>query len=777
MATAHTLFHWGLYEARPHESGEPGLARWRGDEDPSPIGLADRLSDFDVARVARPSVRRSVLEQGPGARRDLRGREAFVEVDWPTAIKLVASELTRVIDEHGNASIFGGSYGWASAGRFHHALSQLHRFLNVIGGYIRQTDSYSLGAGRVLMPHLLGTMDEIMGGMTSWDVMERHTELFVTFGGVPAKNAQVSPGGAGSHRVAGALRRMKANGARFVNFSPVQSNLDVGGEVEWIPIRPNTDTALMLGLAFVLQTEGFTDRAQIDRYASGFGTFLPYLLGETDGVPKTPEWAAAITGMPEETIRRVARDMASSRTMLNIAWALQRASHGEQPFWMLMTLGCMLGQFGLPGGGFGLGYGAMNGIGSPHVKLKGPTFPQGRNPIDAFIPCARVTDMLLSPGERFAYNGGVHTYPDARLIYWAGGNPFHHHQDLNRLVAAWQRPETIIVHEPYWTPTAKHADIVLPVTTSVEREDIGFSTREGTIVAMRKLKPAYGEARSDFDILAAVAARMGLEAAFTEGLDEDGWLRRLYGEFRRDSSALLPDLPDFDAFLEAGVVPLPRHDEGVVYLQDYRRDPEAHPLPTPSGKMEIHSERIAAFGLADCQGHPRWYEPAEWLGSARAKTYPLHMISDQPERRLHSQLDTAPWSKAGKVDGREPIQIRTEDALARGIVSDDIVRVFNDRGACLASAVVSDAIGPHVVKLSTGAWFDQPGSIEQAGNPNVLTLDIGASGLSQGCTAQTCLVEIEKYAGAPTRVTAHDLPHLIAAATGLRPATHGDPKK
>jgi biotin/methionine sulfoxide reductase len=773
MATAHTLFHWGLYESRPAADGTVGLVRWRGDEDPSSIGLVERLSDLDVARIARPAIRRSVLEQGPGARRELRGREDFVEVAWTTALDLVAGELTRVIGEHGNASIFGGSYGWASAGRFHHALSQLHRFLNVIGGYVRQTDSYSLGAGRVLMPHLLGTMDEIMGGMTSWDVMERHTELFVTFGGVPAKNAQVSPGGAGSHRVAGALRRMKANGARFVNFSPVRSDLDVGGAFEWIPIRPNTDTALMLGLAFVLQTEGFVDRALVDRHASGFGVFLPYLLGETDGTPKTPEWAAATTGVPADTIRRVARDMAASRTMLNIAWALQRASHGEQPFWMLMTLGCMLGQFGLPGGGFGLGYGAMNGIGSPHVKLKGPTFPQGRNPVEAFIPCARVVDMLLSPGETFAYNGGVHTYPDARLVYWAGGNPFHHHQDLNRLVAAWRRPETIIVHEPYWTPTARHADIVLPVTTSVEREDIGFSTREGTIVAMRKLKPAYGEARSDFDILAALADRMGRGEAFNEGLDEDGWLRRLYDEFRQGAAAELPTLPDFHGFVAAGVVPLPRHAEGVVYLQDFRRDPEAHPLPTPSGKMEIHSDRIAAFNLADCAGHPRWYEPAEWLGSEAAAVHPLHLISDQPARRLHSQLDTAPWSKAGKIDGREPILINTADARTRGIASGDLVRVFNGRGACLAAAVVSDAIAPRVVKLSTGAWFDQPGALELAGNPNVLTLDVGASSLSQGCIAQTCLVEIEKYAATPARVTVHDLPSLVPERPAA-PSSHGD---
>src|SRR5690606_30818409 len=195
-----------------------------------------------------------------------RGREPFVEVPWDTALDLVAAELERVRRIHGNASIFGGSYGWASAGRFHHAQSQVHRFLNCIGGYVRHTDSYSLGAARVLMPHIVASIDALMPEHTSWDVLERHTELFVSFGGVPAKNAQINAGGIGEHLVQGGLRRMAQAGARFVNISPVGTDLETGGEVEWLPIRPNTDTALMLGLAHTLVSRGLHDRDFLDKY-------------------------------------------------------------------------------------------------------------------------------------------------------------------------------------------------------------------------------------------------------------------------------------------------------------------------------------------------------------------------------------------------------------------------------------------------------------------------------------------------------------------------------
>ncbi|WP_312404662.1 molybdopterin guanine dinucleotide-containing S/N-oxide reductase [Rhizobium sp.] len=740
MGKTFTAAHWGVYEVKADQTGLR-LEGFAQDPDPSPIGLHMAAKDLTDVRIRRPSIRKSWLEKGPGADPHLRGREPFVEVDWDTALDLLAAELDRVRREHGNESIFGGSYGWASAGRFHHAQSQVHRFLNLIGGYVSSVDNYSLAAGRVILPHAIGSTEFLLDRHTSFDVMAKHTELFVTFGGVPVKNAQMSAGGAGRHRVVAGMLAMEKNGTRFINIGPVSDNMPV--DSEWIAARPNTDVAMMLGLAYVLHMEELAQLDFLNSHCVGYDRFAAYLTGEADGIPKTPEWAAALCGVDADRIASLAREMASSRTMLNISWSLQRAVHGEQPFWMLVTLAAMLGQIGFPGGGFGVGYGALNSVGHDNVRFKSGAFPQGENPVKAFIPVARITDMLLNPGEAFTYNGKEHRYTDIRLVYWAGGNPFHHHQDLNRLLKAWQKPETIIVNEPYWTPTAKLADIVLPVTTPLERNDIASSGGEDLIVAMRKVSEPYAQARNDFDIFCGLALRMGVN--FSENLDEEGWLRRLYGVTSANAREKGVEMPNFDQFWQDGVFDLQPEALPVVMLQDFREEPNANPVPTPSGKIEIFSETVDSFGLDDCHGYPTWFEPPEWLGNRESEDQ-LHLISDQPVRRLHSQLDASPHSKAGKVRGREPVLINPLDAQRCDLGEGDLVEIHNERGRLISAVEISDAIMPGVVRLSTGAWFDMDfeRSLERHGNPNALTLDVPSSSLSQGCSAQTCLVRVRK---------------------------------
>ncbi|MET0390023.1 MAG: molybdopterin-dependent oxidoreductase [Polyangiales bacterium] len=761
----YTAAHWGIYRVeRSAEDDLPRLRPFERDGDPSPIGIDQLDPSVTRLRVARPAVRRSWLQRGAAAGGAGRGQEPFVEVDWDTASELVARELTRVRERFGNTAIFGGSYGWSSAGRFHHAVGQLHRFLNVLGGYVRSVDSYSLGAGRALMPHVAANMDESNASHTSWSVLAKHTQLFVSFGGVPLKNTQVSSSGAGDHRVRAGLRGLAQAGVRFVNISPVRDNLETGGEVEWIPIRPNTDTAVMLALAYHIKRDPRFDRSFVDRYTVGYERFAAYVDGELDGTPKTAAWAAAISGVPEARIVQLAAEILGARTMLNIAWALQRAAHGEQPFWALVALASMVGQIGIPGGGYGLGYGAMNVMGSAHRRLPGPVFPQGKNPLDVFIPVARIADMLTQPGERFSYQGKTFSYPDIKLVYWAGGNPFHHHQDLNRLERAWQQPETIIVHEQYWTAAAKRGDIVLPATTSLERDDISSATREGFYIAMKRAKTPHAEALDDHAIFTRIAERLGVAEAFTEGLSTTQWIERLYRENAERLRALDVTVPSFDEFWEQGYIDLSPHDTAHVMHADFRRDPERHKLATPSGKIEIFSERIAAFGLDDCPGYPVWREPFEWLGSPTARRYPLHLLSDQPARRLHSQLDPSPHSQAGKVAGREPIYLSEQDAAARGITAGDLVEVWNDRGRVLAGAIVTADIMPGVARLATGAWFDGgQGGIDKNANPNTLTLDRGASSFSQGCSAQTCLVDVRRFQGEPPPITTYEPPRFVSA--------------
>ena len=761
-----TATHWGVYEVEWRDGKAAQIHPFRDDPDPSPIGLSMLSEELARLRVRRPAVRQGWLEGGAERRRERRGQEPFVELDWDQALDLVADELRRVIETHGNPAIFGGSYGWSSAGRFHHAQSQVHRFLNAIGGYVRHMDSYSLGAARVLMPHIVAGMDELMASHTSWDVLAEHCRLFISFGGVPRKNGQVMAGGTAAHRVRAGLDAMRRGGTRFVNISPTSDDIDTGGAIEWLPIRPGSDTALMLALAHTLYVEDRHDRGFLDRCTVGFERFLPYLTGAADGQPKSAVWAEALTGIPAERIARLAREMAEHRTMVNAAWSLQRAHHGEQPFWMLVTLAAMLGQIGLPGGGFGVGYGPTNLMGSPNPRLPGPTLPQGKNAVEAFIPVARIADMLLNPGEPFDYNGQQRRYPDIRLVYWAGGNPFHHHQDLNRLVRAWRRPDTIIAHEQFWTPAAKFADIVLPATTTLERDDIGSATRERHLIAMKQATAPLGEARDDYAIFSALAERLGAAERFTEGRTATQWLEHLYEASRARAAANGFTLPPFAEFWADGITVVEGGPSSHVMLADFRADPAKAPLPTPSGRIEIFSERIAGFGYDDCPGHPVWFAPAEWLGAPAARRFPIHLLSDQPATKLHSQLDHSPHSQAAKRNGRQPVTLHPVDAAARGIKDGDLVRLFNDRGACLSTASVAAVVRPGVARLSTGAWFDpaEPGAndaLDKHGNPNVLTLDIGASKLSQGAIAQSCLVEIERYDGPAPEVTAHTLPRFV----------------
>lgn len=481
---------------------------------------------------------------------------------------------------------------------------------------------------------------------------------------------------------------------------------------------------------------------------------------------KTAEWAAERSGIAAGDIRSLARRMAASRTLVTVSYSLQRAEHGEQPVWAGLALAALLGQIGLPGGGFGHGYGSMGDLGSPSASVPLPMLSEGRNPVRSFIPVARIADLLLQPGSTFDYEGARYTYPDIRLVYWAGGNPFHHHQDLNRLRRALARPDTVVVHEPYWTAMARHADLVLPATTSFERNDIGSGRGDARIVAMHQALPPFGEARNDHDILAGLAARLGLRDAFTEGKGEREWLAVLWAQLRAALEKAGVPAPAFADFWSQGSLEVPDLEAERVLFDAFRADPAASPLRTPSGKIELYSETIAGFGYDDCPGHPTWLESAEWLGSPRAARFPLALVANNPATRLHGQLDHGSYSQAAKVKGREPVRIHPDDAAARGIAPGDVVRLFNDRGGCLAGAVLSTDVRRGVVQLSTGAWFDPDDATAEIamcvhGNPNVLTRDVGTSRLSQGCSGQHALVEVERFAGEAPPVRAFAPPEIL----------------
>ncbi|MGH7087419.1 MAG: molybdopterin-dependent oxidoreductase, partial [Stellaceae bacterium] len=457
--------HWGAFSAIVEGGRVIGVQPFEHDPDPSRLIDAIPAAVHSPLRIAEPMVRQG-WEPGAGGHRSGRGHEPFVPVSWERALALVAGELDRVRRVHGPSGIMGGSQGWSSAGLFHEARVQVRRFLGATGGFVDQASNYSFGSALTFLPHILGSAEAVTGPITSWTSIARHAGLMVLFGGANPKNTQVSKGGAAYHAISGWIKELDQAGVAVVSISPVREDAP-GTKAEWLPIRPNTDTAMMLALAHTLIAAGRHDRQFLERYTTGFERVLPYLMGESDGTVKDAAWAAGITGVPAETIRALALRMAETRTMLTASWSLQRADHGEQPYWALVLLASVLGQVGLPGGGFGFGYGSSANIAAPPLAFAGPAMSMGRNPAGLSIPAARIADCLLEPGARYDYNGHSANYPDIRLVYWAGGNPFHHHQDLNRLRRAWQKPETIVVHEPWWTATARHADIVLPATTSL----------------------------------------------------------------------------------------------------------------------------------------------------------------------------------------------------------------------------------------------------------------------------------------------------------------------
>ena len=760
-----TSNHWGTYRAKVKNGKVEELIGWEHDKDPSPIaqGIVDVLDG--PTRIEKPMIRKSWFEQGPGTNNNLRGVDPFIEVSWDKAEKLVAEEINRVKDKYGNASIFGGSYGWASAGRFHHAQSQLHRFLNCVGGYTRSKFTYSFAAAEAMVPHILGSYRAYLDTCTSWESVKKNTEVFLCFGGVPIKNGQISQGGTGHHYQRENLIESANSGIEFINVSPLKSDLinEVSGE--WIAARPNTDTALMLGLAHTIYEEGLSDTNFLKKYTEGFDKFLPYLLGKNDGIEKNAKWASGICNIPISKIKELATKIANKRTMISVSWALTRQDHGEQPFWMAIMLASMIGQIGLPGGGFGFGYSATNYIGGKFKVLPGAAFPQTENKIESFIPVARISDLLLNPGKKFDFNGNSYLYPDTKIVYWAGGNPFHHHQDLNRLIKAWEKPDTIISNEWCWNTLAKRSDIVLPCTTPLERTDIMMTPRDPFVVSMDKIIEPYGQSKNDFEIFANIAKKMGIMEKFTEGKSQDEWQEWIYKQTFDRAAAANIEIPGYKKFREQKWFKINDPTEPTIMLKDFREDPKKNPLNTPSGKIEIFSKTVANFNYDDCPGHPVWLEPCEWLGKVNKK-YPLHLISNQPKNKLHSQMDHGRYSKSFKVNEREPIEINPTDANKRNLKNGDVVKMFNERGSCLAGIKITEEVMRGVVQMSTGAWYDpenptQDGSMCKHGNPNVLTPDKGTSKLGQGPIAHSCLIEIEKYNDKIPKLTAFDPPTIL----------------
>ncbi|GAB3312316.1 molybdopterin-dependent oxidoreductase [Epidermidibacterium keratini] len=739
------LSHWGTFEA--HKKGDRIASVTPYAKDPDPHRIIENVLSMQdhPTRIDAPYVRKGWLEGGAGPS-EQRGRDEFVKVSWDQALDLVAGELQRLYAGPGPESIYAGSYGWASAGRFHHAQSQLKRFLSVAGGYVASVNNYSFGASAPFLSRVIATEAQWETKATTWKSIAENAELVVAIGGLARKNSAIANGGAVHHDLVSWLQTARDNGVEFVGISPLRDDMPAQTDARWIPIRPASDGALLQAIARELIEKDLYDKEFIANYTVGFDLFAESVAD------KTPEWAAQICDVDPQTIRDLAEAMATKRTFLTMSWSMQRQQYGEHTMWLGVCVAAMLGHIGLPGGGFGHGYASTNRVGHSEMAFGLPTFSKGHNPVRTYIPVSRISDMLLNPGEQYSYDGKTLTYPDIKLVYWAGGNPFHHHTDLKRLREAFGRPDTIVVHDSAWTSTARHADIVLPATLSIERDDLGAAITEDVLIPMHKIVEPYGEARDDFAILRGLAQRLGCDEAFSDGLDTDAWLERIYTKFTDKYAARGHTLPSWQQFWSSGEpLPVPKADPDRVMHSEFRDDPQANPLRTPSKKIQLQSDEIEDFGYDDCPGTPMWRAPDDW---DNRNDFPIALIANQPKTRLHSQLDPGDYSAESKVGGREPVRMHPGDAAERGISESDLVQISSPRGWCLAGVVLSEDLKPGVAQLSTGAWYDpdEDGNCIH-GNPNVLVRDIPVSSFSRGNVGQHVQVQIAAYAGPPPPIT------------------------
>ena len=791
-----TAARWGILKASVKNGKIVKSAPWKITSK-IPNTLQNTMADLVYnTRIKAPMVRKSYLADPDNPKPELRGLDEWVEVKYEDAIKLVARELKKTREQKGADSVFAGSYGWQSTGNVHVSRTLLHRFMNLTGGFTGVTGDYSTGAAQVIMPHVTGS-NQVYEQQTSWPVVLENSKVVVFWGLNPISTLRVAWTSSDEQGFK-YFEQLKNSDKEIIIIDPIKtvSGKYFEGKAKWITPRPNTDVAMMLGMAQHLYSQGKYDKEFLQNYTVGFEKFVPYLTGQSDGIAKTPEWASEICGISADVIKELAIKFYENRTMIMAGWGIQRAHHGEQAHWMIVTLCAMLGQIGLAGGGFGFSYHYANGgaptcaggvIGGMNAASVGVVKDgkflglaqdqkQGGEAAQAWLvntakvafPLARIADALLNPGKTIDSNGAKITYPKIDFIYWVGGNPIVHHQDTNTNIKAWRKPRTIVVNEIYWTPTAKMADIVFPTTTEYERNDITMSGDYSNmhIIPMKQVVVKQHGAKDDYQIFTDLckAYADGLAAAYTDGgKTEMDWIKEFYegaASAVNANTALGVQMPSFEQWWEKNE-PTEFYEtpESAAYVsfEDFRNDPVLQALGTPSGLIEIYSDTIAAMNYKDCGAHPMWFEPVEWLGM-KDKPAKFHLLSLHPLDRLHSQQSNTSNRKRYAVAGREPVLINTEDAKELGIKQGDLVRVYNARGEILAGANVSDDIMRGVVQIFEGAWYDPNAEgLCKNGNPNVLTIDLPTSELANGNISHTALVNIELYkhkAGEDIKLTA-----------------------
>jgi len=678
----------------------------------------------------------------PMKRAGKRGEGKFVRITWDEALNKVASELERVKKTYGNAAMYvpygTGSYNQTN-GR-----QTAQRLMNLYGGSLGFYNSYSWAAISYATPYVYGT--NITGNQRQDWVNSKYILMW-------SWNPCEMRDGTNSEYF---LRKAKESGARIVCLDPRLSLSAVALADEWIPVRPGTDTAMMAAMAHVIIAENLHDAGFIKTHCLGFDesqmpggaegaeSYKDYILGRRDRVPKTPAWAEPICGVPKETIARVARDYATTKpAMLYQGYGMQRRAYGEQVVRAGCVLAAITGNVGIPGGWAG-GIALQAPDGGPSWIV----FPTGANPVQAQIPSFLWTEAVLRGKEMTKDDGvvGVDKLDtNIKLIYAVACNALiNQHAHINRTVKILQdetRVEFLVVQDNFLTSTGRFADILLPACTQFETWGLADGWKYGDeVILMPKVVEPPGETKSDYRICAEIAQRLGLGEAYTEGRDERAWVAWAIEYYRKTRFPGIPALDEFEKS-NIGVYSVPVTKPAIAFA-DFRRDPDRHPLPTRSGKIEIFSKRLHDMNKPDTiPAVPKYIREWESPFGPEAKIYPLQVVGHHYLATVHSTMDNVDWLREAFP---QRVFLNPLDAEARGIRSGDLVKVFNDRGATKAVCRVTRKIMPGVVAIPQGAWWapDDKG-VDQRGSVNVLTSERWTP-LAFGNAQHTIMAQVEK---------------------------------
>ncbi|WP_305830801.1 molybdopterin-dependent oxidoreductase [Photobacterium leiognathi] len=722
------------------------------------------------SRIKTPMVRKGYLS---GDNSD-RGSNEFVPISWEKAIDILYKEIDNAQSQHGPSSIFPLSH-WGMFGQFGNCGTAMQRALNLHGKTMSSTGFYSFAAAESILPEIVGDI-EVTSEQTTLNYVAEHTELLILWGCDPIKNLKIGfsvPDFSPYKYWQQIKQKIDQGKIEVISIDPVTTDTQNYLNAKNIAIKPHTDTALMLGLCYELLEQETYNKRFIEDYTDGHEEFFAYLLGEKDGVKKTAEWASEICGLPVTTIKSLAKKFTTKRTLLSSGWSAQRAEHGEHYCWSLVALASMIGEIGLPGGGFSFGYNANDagaatsngsrlGVMSATVKDSSPKYdkPYTSTP---YFPTSRMVDVINNPGKVVPFKGKDITYPDLKVFVVAGANPLSTHQDVNQLKQALNKLDFIATIDCQWTATCRFSDLVLPTTTVWERDELipyGNATNRGVIGMKKLVEPMY-ESKDDYEIWRLFAAKFDREKQFTEGKTQIQWLKEFYDKAYTDNQKRGINMPVFEKFWtqDNAIFEYPGQNDFVRYA-DFKEDPDLDGLATDSGLIQLFSQKIANANLKDCPPYPSWMETSDWKERSSGEFF--HLVTLHPTNRLHSQLcGVKELRDLINANQHEPLWINPADAKEFNLVTGDIVETYNAKGKVLLGAIVSDKVSQGVLATQEGGWYSPDGDTCLYGNANILTTDRGASSWSQGPSAQTCLVKIKKYQGSTPNIDCFDGPKIV----------------